>query len=232
MTATAGRVVTAPTVVAAGLTFPTGLAFDAEDRVYIAESGMPFGGAPPRGRIWRLDNVPRRTLVADGLTPPVTGLCWHEGRLYVAEGGGRISRVDPGTGRATPIVRGPLGPAGYATTTAVIGTGLGFLPDGRLLALANKFAVVPAHAPRFAGQLVVALFGDGTPTRRLLRVDPVDWTTHRLPTGLPPHRPIDVAFAADGALYVLDFGEFERSGHGVRARAETGCLWRCADWAG
>ena len=36
--------------VCAGLSFPTGLAFDAEGTAYLAESGLPFGGAAMNGR--------------------------------------------------------------------------------------------------------------------------------------------------------------------------------------
>lgn len=423
MTAPKGRTLAEPAIVAAGLQFPTSLAFDAAGRIHVAESGLPFGGAPPGGRVWRLDpESSRRTLVAEDLAGPVTGLCWHEERLYVSEGGaGRISRLDPYGGRTT-IVDGMPGPGNYHTNMAVVGPdrklyfsqgamsnmavigldayelgwlrrlphahdvpgldvvlagsdvdtenplvetderastgafvpfgtstrpgqriaaevpctaavmrceldgsglelvawglrnafGLGFLPDGRLLALdqgaddrgsrpignvpdllfevrpgawygwpdfiggdpvtdpafrpergpqpsfvlanhdelppperplvafephvaATKFAVIPEGA-QYAGQLIVTLFGDEAPMclpaggppvgRDLLRVDPADGSTHRLATDLPLNRPIDVAFGPDGALYVLDFGEFEMSDDGVVARAGSGCLWR------
>ncbi|WP_271220654.1 PQQ-dependent sugar dehydrogenase [Streptosporangium carneum] len=423
----------APTVVANGLNFPTSLAFDADGRIYVAESGLPFGGAAPGGRIWRLENVtddPKRTLVADDLAAPVTGLCWHDDWLYVSEGGaGRIIRIAE-DGRRTVVVEGMPGPGNYHTNMAVVGAdgklyfsqgamtnlgvigldayelgwlrrlphahdlpgldvvlagvnaatpdprpdgsgadvrtgafapfgtptspgqrvgaslpctaavmrcdldgaglelvawglrnafGLGFLPDGRLLAVdqgaddrgsrpigeapdllfevrhgawygwpdfvggepvtapafapergpqptflltnhdelpppqrpllaftphaaATKFAVVPPHASRFAGQLVVTLFGDEAPMtlpaggppigRDLVRVDPLDWSAHRLPTGAPLHRPIDAGFVPGGdALYVLDFGRFEMSDQGVRAESGTGCLWRWEAWA-
>jgi len=44
-------------------------------------------------------------------------------------------------------------------------------------------------------------------------------------------RPIDVAFGAEGDLYVLDFGQFEMSETGVDAQAGTGRVWRCAAWS-
>jgi glucose/arabinose dehydrogenase len=423
----------APAVVAAGLQFPTSLVFDQSGRCYVAESGLAFGDAAPGGRVWRLDDPATgsaRTLVAEGLAAPITGLCWHDGLLYVSEGGaGRISRIDGGGNRSV-VVEGMPGPGNYHTNMAVVGPdeklyfsqgamtnlgvigldayelgwlrrlphahdvpgldivladagittadplsdtpgaetttggfgpfgtratpgqrieaavpctaavlrcgldgsglelvawglrnafGLGFLPDGRLLAVdqgaddrgsrpignapdllfevkagawygwpdfvggepvtsrafapergpqpvflldgheqlpapekalvafephaaATKFAVVPEQVSVAAGQLVLALFGDEAPMtvpaggppvgRDLLRVDPVDWSVHRIPAAMPLRRPIDVGFApGDGALYVLDFGQFEMSGAGVRAEAGTGCLWRWEDWA-
>jgi glucose/arabinose dehydrogenase len=103
-------------------------------------------------------------------------------------------------------------------------------------ASAVKFAVVPDATPRHVGHLVVALFGDERPLtgppgpragRKLVRVDPSDWSIHSM-RSLPAHRPIDVAFdSAEGAAYVLDFGEFEITpGKTVAARAASGCLWK------
>lgn len=102
-------------------------------------------------------------------------------------------------------------------------------------AAAAKFAVVPEHAGRWAGQLVVALFGDEVPMtapsgprvgRSVVRVDPSDWSLHPLLTG--PSRPIDVQYhPAENALYVLDFGDFEMRDNGaVEATAKSGKLWR------
>ena len=102
-------------------------------------------------------------------------------------------------------------------------------------ACAVRFAQVPPRFTRFAGHLIVALFGDEIPMtarsgprvgRKLVRVDPDGWSVHAVgPTAL--HRPIDVAFDSSGAAYVLDFGQFEMTPEmGVEARAASGCLWR------
>ncbi|MEU6405219.1 hypothetical protein [Streptomyces sp. NPDC046985] len=115
-----------PTAVADGLDFPTSLAFD-DDGLYVAEAGLPFGGADPRGRIWRMstDGAGRR-LVADDLAGPVTGLLWHQGFLYASEGGaGRITRIGP-DGRRAVVVDGLPGPGNYHVDMAVAG------PDGKL----------------------------------------------------------------------------------------------------
>lgn len=112
---------------AQGLHFPTSLAFDDAGGVYVAESGLAFGGAPAGGRIWRFGARGERTLVAEGLTAPVNGLTWHAGSLIVAEAGppGQITRVSP-QGERTVIVGGLPGPGNYHTNMALVG------PDGWL----------------------------------------------------------------------------------------------------
>jgi glucose/arabinose dehydrogenase len=413
-------------VVCGELNFPTSLALDADGQMYVAESGLPFGGAPPGGRIWRLDGSSGKTLVAADLAGPLTGLSWHDGYLYVSEGGkGQITRIGP-DGPAV-IVDGMPGPGNYHTNMPVVGPdgklyfgqgamsnlaiigldgyelgwlrrlphaydipgidvvlagvnvttsnplpdlpgdeavtgafvefgtrtepgqripsalrcssavlrcnldgtdlelvawglrnpfGLGFLPDGRLLAVdqgaddrgsrpignapdllfevrpgawygypdfvgdqpvtdpkfkpvrgpqptfvlanhdelpppekalvefqphaaATKFTLLP-EGGQYAGHLVVTLFGDEAPMttvaggppvgRDLVRIDPADWSVHRLHTGLPIHRPIDVKTGPDGALYIVDFGQFEMSETGVQSKAGSGQVWRCTGW--
>ena len=112
--------------VADGLSFPTSLAFDGDGTAYIAESGLPFGGASPGGRVWRLENG-RRSLVADDLRAPVNGLTFRDGALYVSEGGhpGRISRLELDGSRSTVLDDLP-GPGNYHTNMCVFG------PDGKL----------------------------------------------------------------------------------------------------
>jgi glucose/arabinose dehydrogenase len=97
---------------------------------------------------------------------------------------------------------------------------------------AVKFAVGPT------GDLFVALFGDEVPMtapsgpkvgRSVVRVDTSDWTMHPFVQG-ELLRPIDVQFdAAEGALYILDFGSFEMMPNGgVSAEPATGKVWRLA----
>jgi glucose/arabinose dehydrogenase len=114
-------------LVAGGFSFPTSIAFDETGDLYVAESGLPFGGAPPGGRIWRIAADGGRELLADGLRPPVNGLLSYGDGLYISEGGhpARISRLDP-DGRITTIVDGLPGPGNYHTNMAVCG------PDGKL----------------------------------------------------------------------------------------------------
>lgn len=114
------------TLVADGLSFPTSLTFDGDGTAYVAESGLPFGGAPPGGRIWRLDPDGGRSLLAEGLRPPLNGLVFHDGAL-IASGGDRgyITRVEL-DGSLHTILDGLPGPGNYHTNMVVPG------PDGKL----------------------------------------------------------------------------------------------------
>lgn len=116
-----------PELVADGLSFPTSVTFDAAGTAYVAEAGLPFGGAPPGGRVWRLEANGNRALLAEGLRPPVNGLAFHEGGLYVSEGGhpGRISRLEL-DGRQTVLLDHLPGPGNYHTNMVAFG------PDGKL----------------------------------------------------------------------------------------------------
>ena len=114
-------------LIAAGLHFPTSLAFDDDGILYVAESGLPFGGAPPGRRVWRLREGGDRSLVADGLQPPVNGLAWHDGSLLASEAGppGRLTRLAADGARST-LVGGLPGPGNYHTNMVAAG------PDGWL----------------------------------------------------------------------------------------------------
>jgi len=103
-------------------------------------------------------------------------------------------------------------------------------------AAAVKFDVVPATVPAWAGQIVIALFGDEVPMtapsgprvgRAVARIDPYNWSLHQVIAG-PLSRPIDARFASGGtSLYILDFGLFEmHAERGVVAEARSGKLWR------
>lgn len=115
------------TMVADTFSFPTSLTFDTDGVAYVAEAGLPFGGAEPGGRVWRLESSGSRTLLADNLRAPVNGLTFHAGGLYISEGGhpGRISRLDAG-GRRTVILDDLPGPGNYHTNMVAFG------PDGKL----------------------------------------------------------------------------------------------------
>ena len=113
-------------LVAGGLTFPTSLAFGTDGAPLVAESGLPFGGAPPGGRVLRLEGGGPRVL-ADGLRAPVNGLTACDGALLVSEGGhpAAITRLDV-AGRSEQVLNGLPGPGNYHTNMTAIG------PDGRI----------------------------------------------------------------------------------------------------
>jgi glucose/arabinose dehydrogenase len=114
-------------LVAEGLSFPTSLAFGPDGLVYVAESGLPFGGAKPGGRILRIEADGAATCLLEGLRHPVTGLSYRDGWFYVSEGGspGRLSKVSP-TGQWITLLDGLPGKGNYHTNMVAVG------PDGKL----------------------------------------------------------------------------------------------------
>ncbi|MBW3614375.1 MAG: sugar dehydrogenase [Actinobacteria bacterium] len=112
--------------VAGDLSFPTSVAISDSGEVYVGESGLPFAGATPGGRVWHLAGDGERTLVASGLAPPLNGLTWHDGALFASEGGaGRISRITL-DGVVSPVIEGLPGPGDYHVNMVA------FAPDGKL----------------------------------------------------------------------------------------------------
>lgn len=109
-------------LVAEGLSFPSSLALDEAGRIYVAETGLPFAGAPSGGRIWRIASDGSRVLLAQGLRPPVNGLTAHRGSLYISEGGhpARIGRLDS-DGRYTVVLDQLPGPGNYHTNMVAVG---------------------------------------------------------------------------------------------------------------
>lgn len=115
------------TIVARGLSFPTSLCFDPDGNAWVAESGLPWDGSPPGGRILQIMPDGESKVVAEGLRHPVNGLCWFHGALIVSEGGypGRISRLTV-DGERTTILDNLPGMGNYHTNMVVPG------PDGKL----------------------------------------------------------------------------------------------------
>ena len=112
-------------LVANGLNFPTSVALGAGG-TFVAESGLPFGGAKPGGRILQLKTGGPPVCLKDGLRAPVNGLTAHGDSLVIAEGGnpGRISRLDSAGG--WQVVRDDLpGLGNYHTNMVAVG------PDDR-----------------------------------------------------------------------------------------------------
>lgn len=114
-------------IVCGELNFPTGLTFDDDGTLYLAESGLPFGGAPPGGRVWALRGADRELLL-QGLRPPVNGVTFYDGSLYVTESGhpSRILRLDLSTGAQQTVLEDLPGPGNYQTNMVAFG------PEGKL----------------------------------------------------------------------------------------------------
>lgn len=83
-------------VVARGLTFPTAVALDDADRIHVVEAGYSYGEKFGVARLLRLEGG-RFTTLASSRNGPWTGIAYHGGNFYIAEGGhaegGRILRV-------------------------------------------------------------------------------------------------------------------------------------------
>lgn len=110
-----------------GLHFPTGLTFAPDGTLYLCESGLPFGGAPPGGRVWVFRDGGRELLI-EGLRPPVNGVTFHEDALYITEAGhpSRILRLDLADGEQRTVIDGLPGPGNYQTNMVAFG------PEGKL----------------------------------------------------------------------------------------------------
>jgi glucose/arabinose dehydrogenase len=116
-------------VVATGLTYPTGVAFDGEGTPHVIESGYSYGEDFAEARLLRIEKDGRHTVVARGAHPPWTGVTFHQGAFYVAEGGakdgGHIIRIAP-DGQLTPLISGLPSLGDHHTNGPTIG------PDGAL----------------------------------------------------------------------------------------------------
>jgi glucose/arabinose dehydrogenase len=96
--------------IATKLTFPTGATFDGEGRLYVVESGYAYGEVWTTPRLLRIEENGRVTEIAKGSTDgPWTGVAFHDGNFFVAEGGtmegGKILKITP-SGKVTSIVDG------------------------------------------------------------------------------------------------------------------------------
>jgi glucose/arabinose dehydrogenase len=117
--------------VARNFTFPTGVAFDDQGRPYVTEAGYSYGELFTTPRLLRIEPDGSTTVIAAGSKDfaPWTGLVFHNGAFYVAEGGevsgGRISRIDL-NGTITPLIDSLPSMGDHHTNGPAIG------PDGRL----------------------------------------------------------------------------------------------------
>lgn len=117
-------------VVATGLTYPTGVTFDAAGRPHVVEAGYAYGEDWTTPRLLRVEPDGRLvTVAAGGRNGPWTGAVFHAGAFYVAEGGvlegGRVLRVTPGAG-AEVLVEDLPSLGDHHTNGPAVG------PDGRI----------------------------------------------------------------------------------------------------
>jgi glucose/arabinose dehydrogenase len=116
-------------VVAEGLAFPTAVAFDEAGAVYVVEAGYSYGEVFSVPRVVRLGESGPESVIS-GTNGPWTGAAFHDGRLYVAEGGeergGRIVRYEADGSGGTAIVEGLPSLGDHHTDGVVFG------PDGDL----------------------------------------------------------------------------------------------------
>jgi glucose/arabinose dehydrogenase len=113
-------------LVVQGLTFPTAVAFDGNNGLYAIESGYCYGEVFSTPRLLRIASDGSRQVIATGTNNgPWTGVTFHDGNFYIAEGGvsqgGRIIRVSP-QGQISPIVDGLPSFGDHHTDGPVVGT--------------------------------------------------------------------------------------------------------------
>lgn len=111
-------------LVCSGLSFPTSVTFDEEGIPYVAESNL-FNIAYRNGRVVRVQGTTRDDLLvlADNLRTPVNGVSFHDGYLYVSEGGcpGRITKIGLDGSYFCTILDNLPGRGNYHTNMAIIG---------------------------------------------------------------------------------------------------------------
>lgn len=220
-------------VVAQGLTYPTGVAFDERGRPHVVEAGYSYGEDFETPRLLRVEQGGRTVEVARGEHPPWNGIVFDGTSFIVAEGGtlggGRIVRIQPDGAMDVLVAdlpslgdhqtNGPaLGPdgkiyfaIGTATNSAIVG------PDNwdyGWLERHPDFHDIPAKDVVLTGENFVS----GDP----LTDDPDDRVTTGafLPFGVPskPGQVIEGAVPCSGCVMRIDpaGGEIELVGWGFR----------------
>lgn len=117
-------------IVATGLTFPTGVTFDQTGRPYVVEAGYSYGEVWATPRLLRIEEDGTSRVVLEGQNNgPWTGVTFHDGQFFIAEGGtlrgGRILQVTPDH-RIIPLLENLPSIGDHHTNGPVVG------PDGLL----------------------------------------------------------------------------------------------------
>lgn len=116
--------------VASGLTFPTGVAVDAEGVPHVVEAGYSYGEVWTVPRLLRIERDGAvKVLARGGRNGPWTGVAFSNEAFYVAEGGqlegGRILRI-AADGMVTALVSGLPSFGDHHTNGPAVG------PDGKI----------------------------------------------------------------------------------------------------
>ena len=94
-------------VVATGLTFPTSVTFDAQNRPCVVEAGYSYGEKFTTPRLLRIERTSQDDRHYRGHQRPLDRAVFHNGGFYIAEGGelngGAIARIGPDHVR-TPLI--------------------------------------------------------------------------------------------------------------------------------
>jgi glucose/arabinose dehydrogenase len=110
-------------LVCSGLSFPTSVTFDEDGIPYITESNL-FNISNRNGCVVKVQGTTRDDLLTltDNLRTPVNGIWYHDGFLYVSEGGnpGRIAKMDLDGLRFYTILDNLPGRGNYHTNMAVV----------------------------------------------------------------------------------------------------------------
>lgn len=119
--------------VISGLTFPSAVTFDDEGFMYVIETGYSYGEVWQEPRLLRIENG-KKTLIAKGeRNGPWTGITFHQGNFYVAEGGqaegGRILRIAH-DGKITALVSSLPSVGDHHTNGPVIKDGYIYFGQG------------------------------------------------------------------------------------------------------
>jgi glucose/arabinose dehydrogenase len=97
-------------LIADGLTFPTGIAFDEQGTAFVVESGYSYGEVFTTPRVIQIDPNGEKKTLYEGENPPWNGITYGAGKLYIAEGSqlapGRIIEVDKNNGAVRDVVVG------------------------------------------------------------------------------------------------------------------------------
>lgn len=116
--------------IGSGFTFPSDVAFDEQGQVYVTEAGYSYGEEFLEPKLIRIGADGNKTTVATGaLNGPWTGVTYHNGNFYIAEGGqkegGKILQVST-DGAITTLVQNLPGYGDHHINGPAVG------PDGKL----------------------------------------------------------------------------------------------------